>query len=95
VIEIGRPGLACLLALACALAWQATARAACVEGQGLTLLHFNDFHGQIEPYPDPRTQAEVGGIARLATAVAAVRAEDPDRPVILLFAGDLLQGTVT
>lgn len=95
MIRIGRPGLACLLALACALGCQVPARAACVEGQGLTLLHFNDFHGQIEPYPDPRTQAEVGGIARLATAVAAVRAEDQDRPVMLLFAGDLLQGTVT
>lgn len=24
-------------------------------GQPLTLLHFNDFHGQLEPYPNPET----------------------------------------
>jgi len=58
-------------------------------------LHFNDFHGQLEPYSEPETTASVGGIARLATAVEKVRAEDPGRPVLLLFAGDLLQGTVT
>jgi 5'-nucleotidase / UDP-sugar diphosphatase len=95
VTSIARLGLSCLLALACVLGWSAPSRGACIEGQGLTLLHFNDFHGQLEPYLDPRTQAEVGGIARLATAVAAVRAEDQARPVVLLFAGDLLQGTVT
>lgn len=61
----------------------------------LTVLHFNDFHGQLEAFTDSATGASVGGIARLAGAVQAVRAEDPQRPVILLFAGDLLQGTVT
>ena len=71
--------------------------AECADGQGLTLLHFNDFHGQLEPYVDPGTQAEVGGIARLAAAVSQVRAEAEaqGRPVLLLFAGDLLQGTLT
>jgi 5'-nucleotidase / UDP-sugar diphosphatase len=95
VTRIARLGFSCLLVLACTLGWRAPSWAACIEGQGLALLHFNDFHGQLEPYPDPQTQAEVGGIARLAAAVAAVRAEDPARPVVLLFAGDLLQGTVT
>ncbi len=75
------------------------AGAECLDGQGLILLHFNDFHGQLEPYPDPQTQtqtqAQVAGIARLAEAVAQVRAEAQDRPVVLLFGGDLLQGTVT
>ena len=64
-------------------------------GQPLTLLHFNDFHGQLEPYEDKETGKVLGGIARLAGLVAAIHAEDPPRPVLLLFAGDLLQGTTT
>lgn len=73
----------------------ATVDAACVDGQELRLMHFNDFHGQLEPYAEPGSPDKVAGIARLATAVAAARAEEPGRPVLLLFAGDLLQGTVT
>lgn len=73
----------------------APAVAACRDGDRITLLHFNDFHGQLESYGDPDSKNNVGGIARLATAVARVRAEDPSRPVLLLFAGDLLQGTLT
>jgi len=61
----------------------------------LTILHFNDFHGQLEPVEDRATGRTLGGIARLAGAIAAVRAEEPPRPVLVLFAGDLLQGTVT
>jgi len=83
------------LVLFLTLAFDGIASATCVEGQRLTLLHFNDFHGQLEPFVDPETAASVGGIARLASAVEQVRAEDAERPVLLLFAGDLLQGTVT
>lgn len=78
-----------------ALLVPALGRAACEPGDALTLLHFNDFHGQLEPYEDPRDASERGGIARLAATVAEVRAEDPSRPVVFLFAGDLLQGTLT
>jgi 2',3'-cyclic-nucleotide 2'-phosphodiesterase (5'-nucleotidase family) len=78
-----------------ALLAPALARAACDPSQALTLLHFNDIHGQLEPYEDPRDGTERGGMARLAATVAEVRAEDPSRPVVLLFAGDLLQGTLT
>ena len=82
-------------ALLLVLTGQGRAGADCVDGQGLTLLHFNDFHGQLEPYADPQTQDKVAGIARLAEAVGRVRVEARDRPVVLLFGGDLLQGTVT
>ncbi|MFO1372667.1 MAG: bifunctional UDP-sugar hydrolase/5'-nucleotidase, partial [Candidatus Competibacteraceae bacterium] len=83
---------ACLLLLALSLPGYADEQSAALP---LTVLHFNDFHGQLEPFTDPTTGASVGGIARLASAVQAVRAEAPQRPVILLFAGDMLQGTVT
>ena len=85
-----RPPLVFLLALF--TLWVALGTAA---GQPLTLLHFNDFHGQLEPYQDKDSGKSIGGIARLAGLVAAIRAEDPLRPVLLLFAGDLLQGTTT
>ncbi len=71
------------------------ALAACKDGDRLTLLHFNDYHGQLESYADPESKANVGGIARLARAVEKIRGEDPSLPVILLFAGDVLQGTLT
>ncbi len=64
-------------------------------GQPVTVLHFNDFHGQLESYQAKESPEKLGGIARLATLVEQVREEDPKRPVLLLFAGDLLQGTLT
>jgi 5'-nucleotidase/UDP-sugar diphosphatase len=70
--------------------WTLTA----LGGDGpLTILHFNDFHGQLPTYQPGEGASGQGGIARLGAAVAAIRAEDPGRPVLLLFAGDLLQGT--
>jgi 2',3'-cyclic-nucleotide 2'-phosphodiesterase (5'-nucleotidase family) len=89
---------ALLASFLAAVLWVAAllpAAAACKDGDRLTLLHFNDFHGQLEPYTDADGKSGVGGIARLARAVEMIRGEDPGRPVLLLFAGDLLQGTVT
>ena len=86
-----RFSLSCLLLLAILNAGPARAD----EGLPLTILHFNDFHGQLDPVPDSTTGRRLGGIARLAGLVRSIRAEDPERPVLLLFAGDLLQGTVT
>ncbi|EXJ16080.1 5'-nucleotidase [Imhoffiella purpurea] len=78
-----------------ALAGGQTAWAACRSGASLTLLHFNDFHGQLESYTDSDHASPVGGIARLAEAIDRVRAEKGSSPILLLFAGDLLQGTLT
>ncbi|MBK1721939.1 multifunctional 2',3'-cyclic-nucleotide 2'-phosphodiesterase/5'-nucleotidase/3'-nucleotidase [Thiocystis violacea] len=76
------------------IALQGPAKAECRFGDQLTLLHFNDLHGQLAPISGA-VDGQAGGIARIARRVADVRAEDPDRPVLLLFAGDLLQGTLT
>lgn len=65
------------------------------SGQALTIVHFNDFHGQLEPYDDKDRGIKAGGIARIAAVLEDIRAEDPARPLLVLFAGDLLQGTTT
>ena len=66
----------------------------------LTLLHTNDEHSQLLPFPLADDAPEgagsaMGGFARLASAVEAVRgeAEGRGRPVLLVSAGDFLGGT--
>lgn len=58
----------------------------------LTLLHTNDMHSHIEPFPenDPEHPGE-GGMARRASLIDAVREEAEN--VLLLDAGDVFQGT--
>ena len=60
----------------------------------IVVLHFNDFHGQVEPVKG-RDGAEAGGLPRLAGLVEKVRGEEEaaGRPVLLLFAGDAFTGT--
>ena len=56
----------------------------------LTILHTSDLHGRVHPH-DALADPDLGeGLARIATAVAAVRAEG--RPVLLLDSGDTIQG---
>lgn len=59
-----------------------------------TILHFNDFHGQVEPLDLPAGQP-CGGLARLAGQVEAERSAASQRgeTALLLFAGDLFTGT--
>lgn len=66
----------------------------------VTLLHTNDEHSQLLPFPladhaPDGGGSAVGGFARLASAVEAVREEagTEGRPVLLVSAGDFLGGT--
>lgn len=58
----------------------------------ITILHTNDVHSHIEPFPsDHYRSPNQGGVARRATLVEAIRKENPN--TLLLDAGDIFQGT--
>jgi 5'-nucleotidase len=58
----------------------------------LTILHTNDMHSRIEPFPDDGGAfARLGGMARRATLIQQIRKEEAH--VLLLDAGDIFQGT--
>jgi 2',3'-cyclic-nucleotide 2'-phosphodiesterase (5'-nucleotidase family) len=64
----------------------------------LTVLFFNDLHGHLMPFEikgDEGRKEEVGGIARMATLIRAIRAENSRKQIrtLVLVAGDILQGT--
>jgi 5'-nucleotidase len=66
--------------------------------QTLLILTLNDFHGQLEPirwqsYETPPRSLRIGGAEALVATVRAVRAQRGGR-VLLLDAGDFMQGTV-
>jgi len=62
------------------------------EETTITILHFNDLHGYLEPFKVSQDSEEtIGGIARIATLVKRISAEQPD--TILLNAGDSVHGT--
>lgn len=58
----------------------------------LTILHTNDVHSRIEPFPmgGGRNQG-LGGVARRSTLLQQIR--QAERNVLLLDAGDMFQGT--
>ncbi|AYN03408.1 MULTISPECIES: bifunctional UDP-sugar hydrolase/5'-nucleotidase [unclassified Flavobacterium] len=58
----------------------------------ITILHTNDVHSHIDPFPadDPRN-ANMGGVSRRAALIDSIRKENPN--VLLLDAGDIFQGT--
>lgn len=58
----------------------------------LTILHTNDVHSHIDPFPDndPKYPG-LGGAARRAALIKNIRATEPN--VLLLDAGDIYQGT--
>jgi 5'-nucleotidase len=58
----------------------------------ITVIHTNDTHSQIDPFPaDDRLYPRKGGVARRATLVKRVRYENPN--TLLIDAGDAFQGT--
>ncbi len=58
----------------------------------LTILHTNDVHSYIDPFPaDHPKNPNKGGVARRASLIESIRKENPN--VLLLDAGDIFQGT--
>ena len=58
----------------------------------ITILHTNDTHSHIEPFPtNHHRNPNQGGVARRATLVENIRNENPN--TLLLDAGDIFQGT--
>ncbi len=58
----------------------------------ITILHTNDVHSHIDPFPadDPRNP-NMGGVARRSALIETIRQENPN--LLLLDAGDIFQGT--
>ncbi len=58
----------------------------------IVILHTNDVHSHIDPFPanDPK-YAGLGGVARRAALIQDIRNSEPN--VLLLDAGDIYQGT--
>lgn len=65
---------------------------ATVKTKKITILHTNDVHSHIDAFgPDDAKNPNLGGVARRATLVEAIRNENPN--TLLLDAGDIFQGT--
>lgn len=61
------------------------------EIQKLTILHTNDVHSRVEPFPAGSRYAGLGGAARRAALLREIR--QAEEHVLLLDAGDIFQGT--
>lgn len=58
----------------------------------LTILHTNDVHSRLEPFPmDAGKNAGLGGVAARAALIDSIRLQEEQ--VLLLDAGDIFQGT--
>ena len=63
-----------------------------VDTKHLTILHTNDVHSYIDPFPPTHPKnPNMGGVARRAALIEAIRKENSN--VLLLDAGDIFQGT--
>ena len=59
--------------------------------QKLTILHTNDTHSRIEPFPADSKYPNMGGVAARAALVKKIRGEEKN--VLLFDSGDIFQGT--
>ncbi len=63
-----------------------------IGSKQLTVLHTNDVHSYIDPFPaDHPKNPNMGGVARRAALIEKIRSENPN--VLLLDSGDIFQGT--
>ncbi|MGV7107923.1 bifunctional metallophosphatase/5'-nucleotidase [Flavobacterium sp. U410] len=63
-----------------------------IETKKITILHTNDVHSHIDPFPaDHPKNPNIGGVARRAALIDKIRSEEKN--VLLLDAGDIFQGT--
>ncbi len=84
-------GTAGLTALG-SLASSAEAAPAAKAPVKLTILHTNDMHSRIEPFPEGGGQwASLGGMARRAALIKTIRSQEAN--VLLFDSGDIFQGT--
>jgi 5'-nucleotidase len=62
------------------------------ETKHLTILHTNDVHSYIDPFPASHPKnPNMGGVSRRAALIESIRKENAN--VLLLDAGDIFQGT--
>ena len=62
------------------------------EIKHLTILHTNDVHSYIDPFPaDHPKNPNMGGVSRRAAIIESIRKENDN--ILLLDAGDIFQGT--
>lgn len=81
-----------IAAAATALSLDALGSAAAGDVIKLTILHTNDVHSRIEPFPmDGSKYQGLAGTARRAALIGQIREKTPN--VLLLDAGDIFQGT--
>ncbi len=65
---------------------------AAAEAQKLVILHSNDVHSRVDPFPDnDKKFPGMGGMAQKATLIKNIRVQEDN--VLLLDAGDIFQGT--
>lgn len=75
-----------------AVAWLGICPALEARPVTITLLHVNDTHSHLDAWgpKDRHLEGTVGGMAKAASVIAAVRASEPN--VLLLHAGDVFHG---
>lgn len=81
-----------IVAAATALSIDSLDALASGAGKKLTILHTNDVHSRVEPFPmDGSRNQGLGGVARRSALIKKIRTQEKN--VLLLDAGDIFQGT--